>query len=119
MIGEAGLRFGKTTFSKVIIEVIFLKSFDKMLLAVNGVDVNSETRKWQLTRKDEILNYNNTPKLFCVKFSFVYIMQYHWTNGPQETGLTDTSGVQIFFQDANLRQYDAATTAGRNFYREI
>ena len=42
------------------------------------------------------------------------ITQYHWTNGPQEIGLTDTSDVQIYFQDANLRQYDAATTAGRN-----
>ena len=69
-------------------------------------------------RNVETPNYV-TPNHFCVKFSFVYIMQYHWTNGPQETGLTDTSGVQIFFQDANLRQYDAATTAGRNFYREI
>ena len=29
MVDEAGLRFGKTTFSKVIIEVIFLKKFNK------------------------------------------------------------------------------------------
>ena len=45
--------------------------------------------------------------------------QYHWINGQEELRLTDTSGVQIFFQDANLRQYDITTTRGTSLCKEV